>query len=97
MFLLTQVSVVCDSVNISGQGSTVHFPVLENRLSSSMRVSSSSAKGLRKSKKCVIKTCKSELSPKGKFVISKIRLTGSVKTKKLSESNNKPWQRRSER
>ena len=29
-----QVSVVCDSVNISGQGSTVHFPVSENRLSS---------------------------------------------------------------
>ena len=28
-----QVSVVCDSVNISGQGSTVHFPVSENRLS----------------------------------------------------------------
>ena len=36
MFLLTQVSVVCDSVNISGQGSTVHFPVLENRLSSDL-------------------------------------------------------------
>ena len=31
-----QVSVVCDSVNISGQGSTVHFPVLENRLSSDL-------------------------------------------------------------
>ena len=29
-----KVSVVCDSVNISGQGSTVHFPVSENRLSS---------------------------------------------------------------
>ena len=29
-----QVSVVYDSVNISGQGSTVHFPVSENRLSS---------------------------------------------------------------
>jgi len=29
-----EVSVVCDSVNISGQGSTVHFPVSENRLSS---------------------------------------------------------------
>jgi len=31
-----EVSVVCDSVNISGQGSAVNFPVSENRLSSDL-------------------------------------------------------------
>ena len=31
-----KVSVVCDSVNISGQGSAVNFPVSENRLSSDL-------------------------------------------------------------
>ena len=36
IYIPLKVSVVCDSVNISGQGSAVNFPVSENRLSSDL-------------------------------------------------------------